>query len=192
MTDDRKLTAVEWRLYLVAALAAIYILTWRVLDRPSPGGEVIADTEPSGARPSVAVPSPRAAQSPATPRALPMAHAAPTAHAAPAAQPAPRVPPVIAPRAVWFDELPASQRPTIVPPAGWVIVDRRSIARVARTPATPTTTSRRVSAPAADGAPSITPTATRAPTSQLVRPVTPTIRRAPGTRPSRRVRTRSS
>jgi hypothetical protein len=35
MTDaERKLTAVEWRLYIVALLGAVYVVTWRVLDRP--------------------------------------------------------------------------------------------------------------------------------------------------------------
>lgn len=33
-TEDRKLTAVEWRLYIVALLALIYVVTWRVLARP--------------------------------------------------------------------------------------------------------------------------------------------------------------
>lgn len=36
MTDaGPKLSAAEWRLYIVAALAALYVATWRVLDEPA-------------------------------------------------------------------------------------------------------------------------------------------------------------
>jgi len=34
-TEPRpRLTALEWRLYIVAAIASVYVVSWRVLDRP--------------------------------------------------------------------------------------------------------------------------------------------------------------
>ncbi len=37
-THRHRLTVFEWRLYLVAALATIYALVWRAIDRPATAG----------------------------------------------------------------------------------------------------------------------------------------------------------
>ena len=47
---ERKLGALEGRLYIIAVLAAVYVATWRVLDRPAPA----AEREPRPARPAPA------------------------------------------------------------------------------------------------------------------------------------------
>lgn len=169
MTDDRKLTAVEWRLYVVALLAAIYIVTWRVLERPNPGGEVANDTE--APLPASESPPVQAAQTTTRTTTPPTTR--------------PTTPATIAPRAVWLDQLPARDRPAVTPPAGWVVVDPRSLARAASKPATPAPTPRLVNVPA----PSVLPQGAPTP---VLRPSTPTLRRVPGTRSHRRVRTRSS
>lgn len=182
MTDDRKLTAVEWRLYVVALLAAIYIVTWRVLDRPSPGGEVVTDNEP---------PLPASESPPVQAAPAPMPVAQTTARTTTPSKARPTTPTTIAPRAVWLDQLPARDRPAITPPAGWVVVDPRSLARAASKPATPAATPRLVNAPAsAQGAP--TPVLRPSTSTPAFQPATPTLRRVPGTRSHRRVRTRSS
>ena len=49
-THRHRLTVFEWRLYLVAALATIYALVWRALDRPA---TAVAD----GAREPTEVPA---------------------------------------------------------------------------------------------------------------------------------------
>ena len=50
MTEPRKLGALEGRLYIIAVLAAVYVATWRVLDRPAP----MAEREVQPARPAPA------------------------------------------------------------------------------------------------------------------------------------------
>ena len=44
---ENKLTAVEWRLYILAALATIYVIAWRVLDRSA-----TYETPPAAAAPA--------------------------------------------------------------------------------------------------------------------------------------------
>jgi hypothetical protein len=47
---DCKLCALEWRLYVVAVLAAIYVITWRVLERSGRSGsprELVSTTTPA-------------------------------------------------------------------------------------------------------------------------------------------------
>lgn len=186
MTDDRKLTAVEWRLYVVALLAAIYVVTWRVLARPSAGGDVVAESPPSP--PAASPPSPPAPEGPPSPteaESVPapavVVAASPAAdHAATRSTPQP----TLAPRAVWLDQLPARDRPAIVPPAGWIVVDRRAIARPAP----------RAPAPAPRIERPVMPTTQlgeRTP-APVLRQGTPALQRVPGTRRIRRVRTRSS
>jgi hypothetical protein len=46
-TEPRTLGALEGRLYIIAVLAAVYVATWRVLDRPAP----VAEREARPARP---------------------------------------------------------------------------------------------------------------------------------------------
>jgi hypothetical protein len=69
MTDARpKLSTAEWRLYIVAALAVLYVATWRVLDeRPQPRSRtaptigapraVWLDDLPANQRPALTVPA---------------------------------------------------------------------------------------------------------------------------------------
>lgn len=129
MTDrEHRLTALEWRLYIVAALAAIYVVTWRVLDRPP------ATANELGALDPIAEPT-RAAEPIAS---EPVPTAAPVIQPARAATPstrrnrreAPTAPvPAERPRArtVWIDELAPERRPAITPPAGWVVARRDAI-----------------------------------------------------------------
>lgn len=49
-TEPRpRLTALEWRLYIVAAIASVYVVSWRVLDRP---------VAPAATEPLVPAPAP--------------------------------------------------------------------------------------------------------------------------------------
>lgn len=63
MTDpEPQLTGLEWRLYVVAALATIYVISWRVLER---GGAAPAPTSaPLEASPQLAIEPPRRLPSP--------------------------------------------------------------------------------------------------------------------------------
>jgi len=47
----RRLTVVEWRLYVVAALAAIYALVWRAIDQPAASGGDLARAPAKGPAP---------------------------------------------------------------------------------------------------------------------------------------------
>ena len=84
------LSALELRLYLVAVLAGVYVLTFRAIG----GG--------NGTSPSVpAAPSPVSALPPA----------------------------------IWLDQLPAAQRPAVVPPPGWRLASRGESAAASPAPA---------------------------------------------------------
>lgn len=101
----RKLTALEWRLYIIAVLATIYVISWRVLDRPAATIAETGEPAPSPAEPVSVAAEPIPTPAPPVP--------------APA-QPAATAPP----RAVWLDDLPAGQRPVVVAPPGWTITTR--------------------------------------------------------------------
>ncbi len=165
MTDrEHRLTALEWRLYIVAALAAMYVVTWRVLDRPpatasepnahEPIAEPARVTEPVASEPAPSAP----------PVVQPARAVTATEHKRrePPRAPMPAERP--RPRAVWLDELPPERRPTVTPPTGWVVTRRDAIAASAP-PSAP---------PPSAGAP-------RAPVTRVIR--------VPA---KRRVRTRSS
>lgn len=136
MTDrEHRLTALEWRLYIVAALAAIYVVTWRVLDRPP------ATANEPDALDSVAEPT-RAAEpiaSELVPTAAPVVQPARAVTARtrrnrrePPTAPMPAERPRA--RAVWLDELPPERRPAITPPAGWVVTGRDAGSQLAPAP----------------------------------------------------------
>lgn len=53
----KQLTAREWRLYIVALLATIYVVTWRVLARPRDAAEMEVVPPPTGTMEASRVPA---------------------------------------------------------------------------------------------------------------------------------------
>lgn len=183
MTDrEHRLTALEWRLYIVAVLATIYVVTWRVLDRPPAPANAPDALDP--------IAEPTRAAEPIT--SEPVATGAPVIQPARAVTPStrrnrrepPAAPmPAERPRArtVWLHELPPERRPAITPPAGWV---------VARAEATSPLAPAQRAAPGRGATPPLAPGSWDAasPRATQLAPA-PRVIRVPA---RRRVRTRSS
>lgn len=96
MTTDARLPL---RLYVVAALAAVYTISWRAI-----GAHTSSAPAAETAAPAIAEPA----------------------------------------RAVWFEDLPANERPAIAVPAGWQLTSRAGPAPAPRLVRAPARTGRRV------------------------------------------------